>query len=120
VFFANCTLGAQGGVRLVGIVDSGSNRTYVSKKVCEREGLKLKGDKDDIMCIHGKKHRGTPVRYYRGVITVGTKSGNGLVYEIDTRPVVGGVHVDVVLGRDVLRHFKVTLNWRDGTGIMEE
>lgn len=59
------------------------------------------------------------MRYYRGLITLGAKSGSGTVYEIDTRPVVGGMRVDVVLGRDVLRHFKVTLNWRDGEGFLE-
>ena len=54
-----------------------------------------------------------------GLVSLGPKSRSGTVYEIDVHPVVGGLHVDVVLGRDILRHFKVTLNWRDGTGMLE-
>lgn len=60
VFLVRCALDAKDRMWLVGIVDSGSNRTYVSKKVCERAGLKLKGSKNNVMCVHGKKHRGAP------------------------------------------------------------
>ncbi|RNJ72258.1 MAG: hypothetical protein EB832_04125 [Thaumarchaeota archaeon S14] len=119
VFLVKCTLGAKEKIELMGIIDSGSSRTYVSKKACERARLKPKGSREDVMCVHGKKHRGAPVQYYRGLVSLGTKSGSGTVYEIDVRPVVGGLHVDVVHGRDILRHFKVTLNWRDGTGMLE-
>jgi len=119
VFLAKCTLGDRDKLDLVGIVDSGSNRTYVSKRACERARLKRRGSSSDIMCVHGKKRRGAAVQYYRGLVTVGTKSGSGTVYEIDVRPTVGGLRVDVVLGRDVLRHFRVTLDWRNGTGSLE-
>lgn len=119
VFLVKCTLGDRDRLNLGGIIDSGSSRAYVSKWACGRARLKRKGGRDDVMCVHGKKRRGTPAQYYRGLVTVGTKSGNGTVCEIDVRPTVGGMRVDVVLGRDVLRHFRVTLDWRAGAGFLE-
>lgn len=120
VFLANCTLHAKESINLLGIVDSGANRTYVSRKVCELAGLKRKGTTEDTLCVHGRQHSGVPIQYYRGLVTLGTKPGSGRVYEIDTRLVVGGLLVDVLLGRDILRHFKVTLDWKGGTGYLEE
>lgn len=119
VFLANCLLHAKDGLSLLGIVDSGSNRTYVSKKMCKLAGLKHKGTAVDTMCVHGRQHLGAPIRYYRGLVSLGTKPGSGRVYEIDTRLVVGGLRVDVLLGRDILRHFKVTLDWIGGVGHLE-
>lgn len=68
------------------------------------------------MCVHGRQHGGVPIRHYRGLVTLGTKSGSGRVYEVGARLAVGGLHVDVLSGRGMLRHFKVTLGWRNGTG----
>lgn len=118
-FLVECKLEALNQINLLGIIDSGSSVTFLSEKVCERASLKYKGSKDKFMRIRGKGHRKAAVRCYRGTITVGTKSGSGIVYALDVRPTVDGMRVDAVLGRDVLRHFKVTLDWRNGTGILE-
>lgn len=71
------------------------------------------------MCVHGKAHRQIDVKRYRGTVIVGTKTGSGLVYELDVRPSVMGLRADAVLGRDVLRNFDAGLGWRAGTGFLE-
>jgi len=103
----------------LGIVDTGSSFTLVSSKICERARLKLKGDIDKFMRIHGKSHTKIKVPYYRGTITVGPMSGSGTVYEINVRPTVAGLRADVIVGYDVLRHFSMTLDWVNGTGFLE-
>lgn len=117
-FLAECSLEEMGGVKLLGIVDSGASTSYVASKICDRAQLKYRGTKKSILCIHGKDHRMLGIRYYRGTITVGTKSGCGMACEIDVRPKVEGTSVDAILGNDVLRHFNIALNHRDGTGFL--
>ena len=117
---ANCALGGPSGIKILGVIDSGSSISFLSETACERAKLKYKGSENKFMCIHGKGHRKIDVRCYRGVIVVGTKAGSGTVYALDVRPTVNGMRVDAVLGRDILRHFRVTLDWRDGTGWLEE
>lgn len=119
-FLAKCTLGLPNGIDLLGIIDSGSSVSFVSPRARELAHLKYKGSESKFMCIHGKSHRKADVMCYRGVIVVGTRAGSGTVYALDVRPSVAGLRVDAVLGRDILRHFRVTLDWRDGTGWLEE
>jgi len=71
------------------------------------------------MCIHGKSHTEIRVPYYRGTITVGTKSGSGTIYGINVRPVVAGLYADVIVGYDMLQHFSMTLDYVNGTGFLE-
>lgn len=118
-FLVECTLEELGDAKLLGIVDTGSSFTLVSSKICERAKLKPKGDTDKVMCIHGKSHTKISVPRYRGTIAVGTKSGSGTVYEINVRPVVAGLRADVIVGCDVLQHFRMTLDWVNGTGFLE-
>jgi len=118
MFLAECSLEGLEGVKLLGIVDSGASTSYVASKVCDRARLKYKGSRSDILCVHGKEHREIDIEYYRGTVTVGTKSGCGMVYKIDIRPRIAGVSVDAILGNDVLRHFNIALNHRDGTGFL--
>lgn len=119
VFLAKCKLVGQVKMNILGIVDSGSSVTFVSTHACERAGLKYKGSVKKIMCVHGKAHRQIDVKRYRGTVIVGTKTGSGLVYELDVRPSVMGLRADAVLGRDVLRNFDAGLGWRAGTGFLE-
>lgn len=118
MFLAECSLEELEGVKLLGIVDPGASTSYLASKVCERAQLKYRGTRSDILCVHGKEHRALKVKYYRGTITVGTKSGCGTVYAIDIRPRITGVSVDAILGNDVLHHFNIALNHRDGTGFL--
>lgn len=102
----------------MGIVDPGASTSYVTSKICERAQLKYRGARKDILCVHGKGHRELGTKYYRGTTMVGTKSGCGVVYEIGVRPRVAGAVVDAILGNDVLRHFNIALNHRDGAGFL--
>ena len=119
-FFVECKLGGANKLDLLGVIDSGSSVSFLSETACERAKLEYKGSENKFMRIHGKGHRKIDARRYRGVIVVGTKAGSGTVYSLDVRPTVNGMRVDAVLGRDILRHFRVTLDWRDGTGWLEE
>lgn len=103
----------------MGIVDTGSSFSLASSKICGRARLKFKGNTRKVMRIHGKSHTKIRVPYYRGTITVGTKSGCGTVYELNVRPVVAGLYADVIVGYDVLRHFHVILDYVNGTGFRE-
>jgi len=103
----------------LGIVDTGSSFSLASSKICGRARLKFKGNTRKVMRIHGKSHTKIRVPYYRGTITVGTKSGCGTVYELNVRPVVAGLYADVIVGYDVLRHFHVILDYVNGTGFRE-
>lgn len=118
-FLVECTLEELGETKLLGIVDPGSSLTFVSSKICERARLKFKGNARKITRVHGKSHAKIKVPYYRGTITVGTRPGNGTVYGINVRPAVAGLRADVIVGYDVLRHFRLTLDWVNGTGFLE-
>lgn len=118
-FLVECSLEELDGVKLWGIVDSGASITYVTSKIRERAQLKHKGTRKDILCVHGKNHKSLGIKYYRGKIAVGTKSGCGTVYEINVRPKVAGISVDAILGHDVPQHFNIALNHRDATGFLE-
>jgi len=119
VFLAKCELVGKIRLGIFGIVDSGSQVTFVSTHACERAKLKYKGSRKKFMCVHGKAHRQTGVKSYRGTVAVGAIHGGSLVYALDVRPVAGGLRADAVPGRDVLRNFDEGLNWRAGTGWLE-
>lgn len=117
---AKCALGLPNGMLPLGIMGSGSSVTFLPEKICERTQRKHKGSENKFMRIHGKSHRKFSVKCYRGMVVVGTKTGCGTVYALDVSPSVAGLRVDAVLGRDILRHFRVTLDWKGGTGWLEE
>ncbi|MDD9825542.1 MAG: hypothetical protein OXU86_02015 [Thaumarchaeota archaeon] len=118
MYLAACMLNGQH--RLLGIVDSGASNSYVTAETRKRADLEPTGRSQTFMCIHGMLHKDARLTAYRGLLTLGTRSGSGTVYEIDARLAVGGLSVGAVLGRDVLRNFNVALNWLDGTGFLED
>jgi len=119
VFLDECELRGKEGLSLLGIVDSGASPTYVTVEARRSAHLEPTGRSKTFMCVHGKNHAGIATRSYYGRVMLGTKSGGGIVYEIDAPLAVGGLRVGVVLGRDMLQHLNVALNWKDGTGFLE-
>jgi len=110
------TFTINGKHKLLGIVDSGASSTHVTAEARKRAGLEYTGTARKFMCIHGVIHKDLKTRSYHGMVTLGTKSGSGIVYETVAPLVVGGQRVDAVLGRDILCNFNVSLCWKDGTG----
>jgi len=116
VYLAACMLNGQH--RLLGIVDSGASNSYVTAETRKLANLEPTGRSQTFMCVHGILHKDLKLIAYKGMLTLGTKSGSGTVYEINASLAVGGLRIGAVLGRDVLRNFNVALNWLDGTGFL--
>ena len=117
MFLSRCALAERPGYELVALVDSGAADTFISTNTCQLAGLQHMSSSGNVGCIHGDEHMMVEVARYRGTLILDGHATHKAFFAMPD-PVIGGMYLDAVLGRDVLCHFDVRLNWRDGFGTM--
>ena len=101
------------------LVDSASSVSYVVNNDCLDNGLAFKGTRSGVVCIHGKRHSDLPVPVYEGDIVIGdTLTPNATIVGLGDDMVIGSGKLEAILGRNILKKFTVSLDWKNCNGEM--
>jgi len=116
-FFVKVTVKGKTTKDLEALIDSGATHSFVANSECLDNGLIFDGARSGLLCIHGTQHKGVEIPVYKGELELGDFSQKDIeIFGLDDTVTVGSKKIEAVLGRNMLSHFTVNLDWKNCKG----
>jgi len=116
-FFVDAILDGNKQKTLDALIDTGASTTHINNETCIENKLKPLGSRGGSICIHGEAHKDLRVPMYEATITVaGIKAEKLRISGLSKDVTLNKKKIEVVIGRDILKNFIMTLDWKKCKG----
>jgi len=116
-FAVRCLLQGNPDQELLGVIDSGATVTCVDARACDLANLRFSGESARLKCVY--REHVVVLDTYFGHIDICGGTEHTTVFELDMGTEYERAGINAILGWDVLRGLKISMEGPTGTGTIE-